>query len=215
QQRSIPSQGQTLVIATFKLSRTIDGAAQDVRDRTNAVMRTLPDEIDPPVVQKRNNDDDPVMSIALYGPRSKRELTEFAERIVKERLERSTGVGEVFVNGGIRRAINVWVDPDKLVAYNLPITAVRNAIIRQNADIPGGNVTGRVREHQLRTMGKIVDPKAFNDLVIAKIEDHPIRVRDVGYAEDGTHELRSVARLWKQPPPGEKPAPLTTVTLEI
>src|SRR5437763_5241962 len=213
--RSISSQGQSLVITTFKLSRNIDVAAQDVRDRINAVMRSLPDDIDPPVVQKRNNDDDPVMSIALYGPRSKRELTEFAERIVKERLERSTGVGEVFVNGGIRRAINVWVDPDKLVAYNLPITAVRDAIVRQNADVPGGNVTGHVREQQLRTMGKIANSAAFNDVVITTVEGQPIRIKDVGRAEDGTKEMRGVARLWRHPENGERPAPLTTVTLDI
>jgi len=146
-------------------------------------------------VQKRNNDDDPVMTIALYGPRTKRELTEYAERIVKERLERSIGVGDVTVNGGIRRAINVWVDPNQLVAYNLPITAVQDAIVRQNADVPGGNVTGRVREQQLRTMGKITDPAAFNDLVITTIGGQPVRVRDIGYAEDGTKELLSVARL--------------------
>src|SRR3954447_4717008 len=85
--RSISSQGQSLVIATFKLSRNIDVAAQDVRDRINSVIRNLPDDTDPPVVQKRNNDDDPVMTIAIYGPRTKRELTEYAERIVKERLE--------------------------------------------------------------------------------------------------------------------------------
>lgn len=213
--RSISSQGQSLVIATFNLNRNIDVAAQDVRDRINGVLKNLPDGIDPPVIQKRNNDDDPVMSIAIYGPRTKRELTEIAERIVKEKLERSTGVGEVLVNGGIRRAINVWVDPDKLVSYNLPITAVRDAIVRQNVDIPGGNVTGPVREQQLRTMGKIVDPKAFSDLVVAQINGQPIRVHDVGYAEDGTHEERSVARLWKTPPAGEEPTPLTTVTLEI
>src|SRR4051812_16693978 len=127
--RSISSSGQSFVIATFKLTRNIDVAAQDVRDRVSAVMRNLPGDVDPPVVQKRNNDDDPVMSIALYGPRTKRELTEFAERVVKERLERSTGVGEVVVNGGVRRQINLWVDPDKLVSYNLPITAVRDAVI--------------------------------------------------------------------------------------
>jgi HAE1 family hydrophobic/amphiphilic exporter-1 len=213
--RSISSQGQSFVIATFNLDRNIDVAAQDVRDRINGVLKNLPEGIDPPVIQKRNNDDDPVMSVAIYGPRTKRELTEIAERIVKEKLERSTGVGEALVNGGIRRAINVWVDPDKLVSYNLPITAVREAIVRQNVDIPGGNVTGPVREQQLRTMGKITDPKEFNDLVIANINDHPIRVRDVGYAEDGTHEQRSAARLWKQPAPGEQAVPLSTVTVEI
>jgi HAE1 family hydrophobic/amphiphilic exporter-1 len=213
--RSISSQGQSFVIATFKLSRSIDVAAQDVRDRLNGVMKNLPDDVDPPVVQKRNNDDDPVMTIALYGPRTKRELTEYAERIVKERLERSIGVGDVTVNGGIRRAINVWVDPNQLVAYNLPITAVQDAIVRQNADVPGGNVTGRVREQQLRTMGKITDPAAFNDLVITTIGGQPVRVRDIGYAEDGTKELRSVARLWKRSEGGEASAPFTTVTLEI
>jgi HAE1 family hydrophobic/amphiphilic exporter-1 len=213
--RSISSQGQSFVIATFKLSRNIDVAAQDVRDRLNGVMKNLPDDVDPPVVQKRNNDDDPVMTIALYGPRTKRELTEYAERIVKERLERSVGVGEVVVNGGIRRAINVWVDPNKLVAYSLPITAVQEAIVRQNADIPGGNITGRVREQQLRTMGKITDPAAFNDLVITTVQGQPIRISDIGYAEDGTKELRSVARLWKKPDGAAAPSPLTTVTLEI
>ena len=213
--RSISSQGTSFVIATFKLNRSIDVAAQDVRDRINGILKNLPDDVDPPTIQKRNNDDDPVMTISLYGPRTKRELTEYAERIVKERLERSIGVGEVDVNGGIRRAINVWVDPDKLVAYNLPITAVQDAIVRQNADIPGGNVTGRVREQQLRTMGKIVDPQAFNDLVITTIQGQPIRVRDIGHAEDGTKELRSVARLWKKPDGGGATTPLTTVTLEI
>jgi HAE1 family hydrophobic/amphiphilic exporter-1 len=213
--RSISAQGQSLVIATFKLNRSIDVAAQDVRDRLNGVMKNLPDDVDPPVVQKRNNDDDPIMSIALYGPRTKRELTEFAERIVKERLERSTGVGEVSVNGGVRRAINVWIDPDKLVAYNLPITAVRDAIVRQNADIPGGNITGRVREQQLRTMGKITDPAAFNDVVITTVGGQPIRIGDIGHAEDGTREQRSIARLWKKPDNGDPAIPVTAVTLEI
>lgn len=214
--RSISSQGMSLVIATFKLSRNIDVAAQDVRDRVNAVMRQLPEDIDPPVVQKRNNDDDPVMSVALYGPRTRRELTEIAERLVKERLERSTGVGEVVVDGGARRAVNIWVDPDKLVAFNLPITAVRDAIVRQNADIPGGNVTGRVREHQLRTMGKLSDATSFNELVVKTVNGQPLRLKDIGRAEDGTKELRSVARLWKPPQnPGDKLEPQTTVSLEI
>lgn len=215
--RSVSSQGQCFVIATFKLTRSIDVAAQDVRDRVNSVMRNLPDGIDPPIVQKRNNDDDPVMTVAVHGPRTKRELTEYAERIIKQRLERSTGVGEVAVSGGVRRAINVWVDPDKLVAYNMPITAVSDAIVRQNADIPGGNVTGRVREQQLRTMGKITEPEAFNDLVITTVAGQPIRIKDIGSAEDGTKEQRNVARLWKKPEEGgdANPQPLTAVTLEI
>ena len=120
-----------------------------------------------------------------------RELTEIADKMVKPLLERSSGVGEVNIVGGLGRAINVWVDADRLAAYQIPITSVRDAIVRQNADVPGGNVHQGSREQTLRTMGRVVDPKIFNDLVVATINGAPIRVRDIGYAEDGT---RSSAR---------------------
>ena len=106
---------------------------------------------------------------------------------------------------GLERAISVWVDADRLAAYQIPITAVRDAIVRQNADLPGGNVTEGAHEAALRTMGRILDPKAFDDLVIATIGGVPVRVRDVGRAEDGTKEQRSIARLDGVP----------TVTLEV
>ena len=96
-----------------------------------------------------------MLSIALSGDRSLRELTELAEKTLKEQLERSRGVGEVEVVGGIERTMNVWVDADRLVAHNLPITAVRDAILTQNADVPGGNVTGGDEERSLRTVGRL------------------------------------------------------------
>jgi HAE1 family hydrophobic/amphiphilic exporter-1 len=132
---------------------------------------------------------------ALSGERSLRELTEVADKIVKVQLERSTGVGEVRLVGNLDRAINVWIDADRLAAYQIPITAVRDAVQRQNADIPGGNVTSGPREELLRTMGRIVVPQAFNDLVVATVNGAPIRIRDIGSAEDGTKEQRSLARL--------------------
>src|SRR5262249_43251821 len=110
-------------------------------------------------------------------------------------LERSTGVGEVRIVGGLPRSINVWVDADRLAAYQLPITSVRDALVRQNADLPGGNVTSGPNEASLGTMGRMADPKAFNDLVVANLGGSPVRVRDIGYAEDGTKEMRSAARL--------------------
>jgi hydrophobic/amphiphilic exporter-1 (mainly G- bacteria), HAE1 family len=143
--------------------------------------------------------------VALSGNRSIRELTELADKVVKPRLERSSGVGEVSLVGGLERAINIWVDANRLIAYQLPITAVRDALVRQNIDVPGGNVTAGQQEQTLRTMGRIADPGAFNDLVIATMNGTPIRVRDVGWAEDGTKEQRSVARLNGVP----------TVTLEV
>ena len=154
-------------MATFNLDRDIDVAAQDVRDRVATVLNRLPNEVDPPIISKFNNEDSPILTIAVSGDRSLRELTEIADKIVKVQLERSVGVGEVRIVGGLERAINVWIDADRLAAYQIPITAVRDAIQRQNADIPGGNVTSGAREQVLRTMGRITDPKAFNDLVIS------------------------------------------------
>ena len=193
--RSISGRGTSFVIATFNLDRDIDVAAQDVRDRVATVLNRLPNDVDPPVISKFNNEDSPILTIAVSGDRSLRELTEIADKIVKVQLERSVGVGEVRIVGGLERAINVWVDADRLAAYQIPITAVRDAIQRQNADIPGGNVTRGAREQVLRTMGRITDPRAFNDLVISTVNGSPIRVRDIGRAEDGTKEQRSLSRL--------------------
>jgi len=100
--------------------------------------------------------------------------------------------------GGLERAINVWVDADRLAAYQLPITAVRDAVERQNANIPGG-MSLRSARATLRTMGRLTDARAFNDLVITTRNGSPIRVRDIGWAEDGTKEQRSLARLNGQP----------------
>jgi HAE1 family hydrophobic/amphiphilic exporter-1 len=193
--RSVSGRGTSFVMATFNLDRDIDVAAQDVRDRVATVLNRLPNDVDPPVISKFNNEDSPILTIAVSGDRSLRELTEIADKIVKVQLERSVGVGEVRIVGGLERAINVWIDADRLAAYQIPITAVRDAIQRQNADIPGGNVTRGAREQVLRTMGRITDPKAFNDLVISTVNGSPIRVRDIGRAEDGTKEQRSLSRL--------------------
>jgi HAE1 family hydrophobic/amphiphilic exporter-1 len=193
--RSISGQSTSFVIAVFKLERDIDSAAQDVRDRVATVLNRLPRDTDPPVILKFNNENSPILTIAVSGDRSLRELTEIADKIVKVQLERASGVGEIRLVGGLQRAINVWVDAHRLAAYQIPITAVREAIQRQNADTPGGNVTGGAREEVLRTMGRIVDPQDFNDLVITTMKGAPIRVRDVGWAEDGTVEQRSAARL--------------------
>lgn len=193
--RSISGQNSSVIIATFDLNRNIDIAAQDVRDRVATILRRLPDDIDPPIISKFNNDSSPVLTIALAGDRSVRELTELADKIVKPQLERSTGVGEVQIVGGLERAINIWVDADRLAAYRIPITTVADALRRQNSDIPGGNVTAGNREETLRTAGRLTSSRQFNDLVISTVNGAPIRVSDIGEAEDGTKEQRSLSRL--------------------
>src|SRR5918911_2130882 len=178
QLRSVSAPGTSILIATFSLNRDIDSAAQDVRDRVSTIVRDLPEDTTPPVVQKFDNDSTPVLTVALAGERSLRELTELGDKIVKPQLERAGGVGEVAVVGGLERAINVWVDAEWLAAYRIPVTQVRQALQRQNADVPGGNVeTGR-RELSLRTLGRIADPRAFNDLVIATINGAPVKLSD-------------------------------------
>jgi HAE1 family hydrophobic/amphiphilic exporter-1 len=193
--RSISGPGTVVVIVTFNLNRQIDVAAQDVRDKVAIAMRNLPREILPPIVSKFDNDQAPVLTVALSGERSIRELTELADKTVRPQLERSAGVGEVRIVGGLLRSVNIWIDPDRLAAYQIPITSVRDAIIRQNADLPGGNVTAGLTEASLRTMGRMAEPRSFNDLVVATLSGVPVRVRDIGYAEDGTKEQRSAARL--------------------
>src|SRR2546423_363281 len=203
--RSVSVQGSSIVIATFNLNRDIDTAAQDVRDRVATVVRDLPPDTKPPVVAKFNNDSTAVVTVALSGDRSIRELTEYADKVVKVQLERAGGVGEVDVVGGLDRAINVWIDAQRLAAYKIPITKVRDALQRQNADVPGGNVETDKRELVLRTLGRYTDPREMEELVVANINGAPVRIRDIGRVEDGTKEQRSVARLNGVP----------TVTLEV
>ena len=193
--RSISAAGTSLVIVTFDLDVNIETAAQDVRDRVATVLRKLPNDAEPPIVSKFDNESSPVLTVALSGDLPIRELTELADKVVKLRLERSSGVGQVDIVGGLPRAIDVRIDASRLAAYRLPITAVRDALQRQNSGLPGGNVTGPVREHALRTMGRLPDAEAFNDVVVATVGGVPVRIRDLGQAADGTKEERSIARL--------------------
>ncbi len=193
--RSISGSGTSLVMITFDLGRDIDTAAQDVRDRVAQVVRRLPDDVEPPVIGKFDSDSGAVLTLALAGDRPLRELTEIADKRLKRALERGRGVGEVRLVGGLERTINVWIDADRLAAYDLPVEVVSRAIRAQNSDSPGGNVTDDDRERTLRTMGRLVDPAAFDGLVIARRNGVPVELRDVARTEDGTAEPRSMARL--------------------
>ncbi len=193
--RSISGPGTSLVIVTFRLDRDIETAAQDVRDKIAGVLRKLPDDIDPPTISKFDNDSTPVLTIALSGELSLRELSEIADKTAKPILERSKGVGEVALVGQAVRTINVFADADKLAALKLPITTVRDAIAKANSEVPGGNLTEASRESSLRTMGRLTNSNQFADVIIASPDGAPIRVKDVARVEDGTAERRSVARL--------------------
>lgn len=197
--RSISSDGSSLLLITFRLDRAIDAASQDVRDAVGGVLNRLPPGIDPPVVQKRETDSSPILTLAVSGPRSARELYLFADRFVKNVIESAPGVGQVSISGSADRAIRVNVQADRLAAYGLTIVDVREALARQNTEAPGGMVQQSSRELTLRTLGRVDAARRFSNLVIKTVNQTPIRLGDVATVVDGTKEVRTLARLNGEP----------------
>lgn len=193
--RSISSDSTSLLMLTFHLKRDIDSAAQDVRDAVNTVLNRLPRTAEPPIIRKLDTDSTPVMSLALSGMRDSRELFVLADRYVKDVIESAPGVGQVLLSGVEERAIQVEIDARRLAAYKLSITQVHEALTQQNVEIPGGRVDAGFRELNLRTIGRLHHARDFMDLVVATVDDTPIRLRDLGKVRNGQKERRSLARL--------------------
>ncbi|MBM4090332.1 MAG: efflux RND transporter permease subunit, partial [Planctomycetes bacterium] len=197
--RSISSDGSSLLLLTFNINRDIDAATQDVRDAVSSVYSRLPPGTDPPVIRKQDVDASPVLSLAVAGQRDRRELYVLADRDVKNIIESARGVGQVSIAGATERAVQIQIEAKRLAAYGLSILQVREALERQNAEIPGGRVDAGIRELNLRTLGRFTDPRSFADLVVATVNGAPVRLRDLGTALDTTKEERSLARLNGRP----------------
>ena len=193
--RSVSREGMSFIILTFNLNRDIDVAAQDVRDAVNSVVNRLPEDIDPPVIRKQDLDASPILTLAISGSRDRRELYVLADRYVKDVIESAPGVGQVLVAGSMPRAVQVNVEAKRLAAYGLSIIEVREALVRQNTDIPGGRVDAGFRELGLRTLGRFPKPADFLEMVVATVRGTPVRLRDLGEVVDGTKEVRNLARL--------------------
>jgi HAE1 family hydrophobic/amphiphilic exporter-1 len=194
--RSVNREGFSFVIMTFGLERPIDEEVQDVRDKLARVVRSLPEGTTPPVISTFDAESQPILSVALAGPQSIREITEFAETRVKDVLGTAPGVGSVTVEGGARRAINIIVDAKRLAGLGLTVDDLKRAITSQNVEIPGGRVTRNAREDILRTIARVKSPAELEELVVATTrEGAPILVRDVAGVEDGSAEVRGTSRL--------------------
>lgn len=193
--RSTTKEGMSIVTVMFLLEKNRDVAQQEVQSKVNTVLSRLPTGTDAPIIDKFDIDAAPVMTIAVSGKRSLREVTEIADKRVKDSLSSLPGVGSVVVVGGRKRAINVWVDTQKLEAYDLSIEQVRRALGSQNLELPGGRVDQNSRELVLRTMGRIEDTRQFREVIIANIGGQPIRVGDVAEVQDRWEEPRSLGRL--------------------
>ena len=193
--RSNSSEGQAQVIITFELSKDGDVAAQEVQNKVNLIRNNLPVSAKAPVVQKFDPDANPVVQIAVSAPRSLRDLTLIADKLIKQKLENAPGVGQVQLIGGAKREIHVNVDPDKLRAYGFTITDVVNAVGQQNLELPGGSLNAGATEFTVRTMGRITTPQHFNDIAIATRQGYVVKVSDIGIAEDSYAEPRTSGRL--------------------
>ncbi|HEY5443680.1 MAG TPA: efflux RND transporter permease subunit, partial [Pyrinomonadaceae bacterium] len=193
--RSTSVEGITQVFVQFVLEKDVNVAAQEVENRVQTVIPNLPDTAEQPTVQKLDSDAAPVLRIVVSAPAALREVTEVAKHQIKERIESVNGVGQITIIGGRERQINVWVDPDKMRSYNVTPAEVSNALKIQNVEFPSGRLDEGQKETSVRTVGKIQKPQEFDDLVVATRGNYQVKVKDLGYTEDGAEEIRSEARL--------------------
>ena len=193
--RSSNFESVSMVVVRFELDRPVDVAAQDVRDKVQATLSKLPDEIETPVVQKLDLAAMPIVQLAFSGPVPIQELTRLAEDELKPALQRIQGVGSIDVVGGREREIGIVVDPVRLRSHGLAATDVSQAIAAQSIAIPGGRTLepGKERVVKLETEARSVEE--LRDLVVASPDGKPVRVRDVANVVDGPAEARSAAEL--------------------
>jgi hydrophobic/amphiphilic exporter-1 (mainly G- bacteria), HAE1 family len=197
--RSNSSEGVSQVIVAFLLEKDGDVAAQEVRDRVNRVLPLLPRTIEQPTVEKFDPDAAPVLTLAVSAAAPIRDITEYADKMLRRQLESVSGVGQVVVVGGRARQINILLDADRLRAYNLTVTDVTRAVEAQNAEIPGGRVEQGATAMTLRTRGRVASVEAFGDIVVRQQENHQVLLRDVATVEDGMAEPETTANLSGEP----------------
>jgi HAE1 family hydrophobic/amphiphilic exporter-1 len=197
--RSTSLEGVTQVVAMFELEVEVDQVVQDIRDRVARIEGELPEGIEPPVVQKFDVGAAPILTLALSGDLSIRQLTEIADEVVKQRIERINGVGGVDLVGGREREIQVLVDPARLSGLGLTVSEVVGAIRAQNLEIPAGNIESGARELTVKTRGEVKSPDEIADILLPVTMGAPLRIRDVATVVDGVEEARSWSSFNRKP----------------
>ncbi len=197
--RSTSLEGVTQVVAMFELEVNVDQVVQDIRDRVARIEGDLPDGIEPPVVQKFDVGAAPILTLALSGDLPIRQLTDIADDVVKQRIERINGVGGVDLVGGREREIQVLVDPAKLSGVGLTVSEVVGAIRAQNLEIPAGNIESGARELTVKTRGEVKSPEEIANILLPVPTGVPMRIRDVATVVDGVEEARSWSSFNRKP----------------
>lgn len=190
---SSSNQGASNINIEFNLEKDLEEAANDVRDKVSQAVRNLPDDIDsPPVVSKADADSDPIITMTVRSStRNQLELSEYAENVLSQRFQTIPGVSSVQIWGHKRYAMRLWVSPEKLASYGLTVSDVRDALRRQNIELPSGKVTGVNTELVVKTLGNLSNQDQFNDLIVRSEGDKIIRFSDIGSAELGPENLEN------------------------
>ncbi|HQW02644.1 MAG TPA: efflux RND transporter permease subunit, partial [Saprospiraceae bacterium] len=192
---STSTQGASNITVEFELGVDLEQAANDVRDKVALAVEKLPQDIDtPPIVSKSDSDSDPIVFMQIQSQtKNMMELTDYAENVVQEQLQTVPGVSSVNVFGK-RYSMRLWIDPSKLIAHKLVISDIKEALDRENIELPGGKIRGNETQLIIKTYGKLTTEKEFNDLIIREGENGVIRFKDVGYAEVGPEAEEAVSR---------------------
>ena len=189
------SQGSSRITVEFELTVDMETAANDVRDKVSRAQRYLPRDADPPTVAKADADADPIMQVTVESPtRSLLQLSEIAELTVKERLQTISNVSAVEIWGENRYSMRLWLDPVRMASYNITPMDVKNALDRENIELPAGSIEGDHIEQSIRTMGLMQTPEEFNNMVIIEDDYRIVRFGDVGTAELDTENRKNILR---------------------
>ncbi len=201
--KSVSREEVSQITVEFIPERDIDAAANDVRDRVARVRGLLPDEVDEPVVSKIEADAQAILWIAFYSDRHDALfITDYADRYVADSLKSLPGVASVIIGGARRYAMRIWLDRDRLAGFGLTPLDVENALRRQNIEVPSGRIESRKREFTVLTETDMRTPEQFNSLIITEARGYPVRLRDIGRAEMGAQDERSVVRVNGNPAMG-------------
>ncbi|MEO9258323.1 MAG: efflux RND transporter permease subunit, partial [Crocinitomicaceae bacterium] len=192
---SVSSDGKSSITVEFDLSMDLDAAANDVRDKVSGAVRNLPTDADPPVVAKSNADADAIFSLTVQSDkRTLLQLTDLGINVFKERLQTIKGVSEIRIWGEKKYSMKFNLDPEKMSAYQITATDVKNALISQNVELPSGRIEGDNVELTIRTFGRLTTEDEFNNLIITEREGSMIRLKDIGEANLSPENERTLLR---------------------
>jgi len=201
--KSVSREEVSTIGIEFNLTRDPDAAANDVRDRVARARGRLPDEAEDSIVSKVEADAQAIMWIAFYSDaHSALEITDYADRNVADFFKTLPGVASVIIGGERRYAMRIWIDRDRLAAYGLAIQDVEAALRRQNIELPSGRIESKEREFTVLAETDLRTPAQFNEVIIADLRGYPVRLKDIGRAELGAQDERSVIRVNGKPAVG-------------